>query len=407
MRMGKSAYQKAVLVVIIFTVLAGILYLSDNFQNIPQNKSGNPILKRNEHGQGEKSQRLIAKTKDQEAEITVTIQEQAYTQEELQKAFEAAGKKLETLVLGENKSLDEVRSDLNLVQKVPDTGIEVSWELSDYQVMNILGEIQDKNLGEHGTVLELKALLTYGEEQAEHRFSARVFPPKLDDAGQFQRQLEKKIKEVDEADPESGYVVLPDEIGGKTVSWNYAKDMRSVGIFALGLVAAVLILMLEKQNSIQKKKARRHQLAMDYPEFISTFTLYLGAGMPVRRAWIQIASAYRQQENTRYVYEEMVYTMRELQRGTPESECYEHFGMRCGLPVYRKFAVMLSQNLRKGTKGLTELLQREAAGAFEERKAAARKLGEETSTRLLGPMFLMLGVVLMIIVVPAFLTIQI
>ena len=45
--------------------------------------------------------------------------------------------------------------------------------------------------------------------------------------------------------------------------------------------------------------------------------------------------------------------------------------------------------------------------AFEERKAAARKLGEETSTRLLGPMFLMLGVVLMIIVVPAFLTIQI
>ena len=99
--------------------------------------------------------------------------------------------------------------------------------------------------------------------------------------------------------------------------------------------------------------------------------------------------------------------MREMQRGTPESECYEHFGMRCGLPVYRKFAVMLSQNLRKGTKGLAELLQREAAGAFEERKAAARKLGEETSTRLLGPMFLMLGVVLMIIVVPAFLTIQI
>ena len=39
-----------------------------------------------------------------------------------------------------------------------------------------------------------------------------------------------------------------------------------------------------------------------------TFTLYLGAGMPARRAWFQIASVYRQQENTRYVYEEMVYT---------------------------------------------------------------------------------------------------
>ena len=90
-----------------------------------------------------------------------------------------------------------------------------------------------------------------------------------------------------------------------------------------------------KQNEIQKKKARRHQLAMDYPEFISTFTLYLGAGMPARRAWFQIASVYRQQENTRYVYEEMVYTMREMQRGTPESECYDAFWNAVRLPVYR------------------------------------------------------------------------
>ena len=389
MKTERKGYQKAVLVIAVFTILTGALYATDNFRKIPQNKSGSSILKRNEHGQGEKNQKLVAKTKDQKAKITVEIQEQSYTQEELQRVFDTAGKKLETLILGEN------------------TGIEVSWELSDYQTVNILGELQDKNLSEEGRIIELKALLTYGDAKAEHQFSARVFPPKLDDSGQFQRQLEKKMKEADETDRESGYVVLPDEIEGKTISWHYAKDMRSVGIFVLGIVAAALMLVLEKQNEIQKKKARRHQLAMDYPEFISTFTLYLGAGMPARRAWFQIASVYRQQENTRCVYEEMVYTMREMQRGTPESECYEHFGMRCGLPVYRKFAVMLSQNLRKGTKGLAELLQREAAGAFEERKAAARKLGEETSTRLLGPMFLMLGVVLMIIVVPAFLTIQI
>mgnify|MGYP007071181669 CR=1 FL=1 len=63
---------------------------------------------------------------------------------------------------------------------------------------------------------------------------------------------------------------------------------------------------------------------------------------------------------------------------------------------------------KKRNKGTGKnYFREEAAGAFEERKAAARKLGEETSTRLLGPMFLMLGVVLMIIVVPAFLTIQI
>ena len=45
------------------------------------------------------------------------IQEQSYTQEELQRVFDTAGKKLETLILGENKSLDEVRYDLNLVKQ--------------------------------------------------------------------------------------------------------------------------------------------------------------------------------------------------------------------------------------------------------------------------------------------------
>ena len=81
------------------------------------NKSGSSILKRNEHGQGEKNQKLVAKTKDQKAKITVEIQEQSYTQEELQRVFDTAGKKLgKRLYLGKNKSLDEVRYDLNLVK---------------------------------------------------------------------------------------------------------------------------------------------------------------------------------------------------------------------------------------------------------------------------------------------------
>ena len=35
--------------------------------------------------------------------------------------------------------------------------------------------------------------------------------------------------------------------------------------------------------------------------------------------------------------------------------------------------MMLSQNLRKGTRGLTELLEREAEDAFEQRKIWRKK----------------------------------
>lgn len=74
---------------------------------------------------------------------------------------------------------------------------------------------------------------------------------------------------------------------------------------------------------------------------------------------------------------------------------------------YLGVGALLSQNLRKGTKGLSELLKLESIQAFEERKARAKRLGEEAGTKLLLPMFLMLVVVLIIVIVPAFLTMQI
>ena len=143
---------------------------------------------------------------------------------------------------------------------------------------------------------------------------------------------------------------------------------------------------------------------------ISKFALFLGAGMTVRSAWYRIAGEYElQKEDTgrRAVYEEMIYTMHEIKGGASEGECYEHFGERCQLPIYRKFGALLSQNLKKGTKGLNLLLKQEAANAFEERKTLAKRLGEEAGTKLLIPMFLMLAVVLVIVVVPAFLSIQV
>lgn len=93
--------------------------------------------------------------------------------------------------------------------------------------------------------------------------------------------------------------------------------------------------------------------------------------------------------------------------GASEGECYEEYGIRCNLSEYRKFGMMLSQNLRKGTRGLTELLEREAEDAFEQRKNLAKKAGEEAGTKLMIPLFLMLIIVFAIVIVPAFFSIRI
>lgn len=95
-------------------------------------------------------------------------------------------------------------------------------------------------------------------------------------------------------------------------------------------------------------------------------------------------------------------TARQLQNGGSPGKAFGEFGRRIGLHSYMKLGNLLEQNIRKGTKGLGELLQAEVYQALEERSHQIRRRGDEISTRLLIPMFMMFGVVIVIILIPAF-----
>ena len=106
----------------------------------------------------------------------------------------------------------------------------------------------------------------------------------------------------------------------------------------------------------------------------------------------------------RYVYEEMRQASLRMQSGMPEGEAYLEFGRRTHLHSYLKLSSLLEQNLKKGSRGLVRLLEVESEEAWELRKNLAKQKGEEAGTRMLIPMFLMLILVMLIIVVPAFLS---
>ena len=186
-------------------------------------------------------------------------------------------------------------------------------------------------------------------------------------------------------------------------------DYRGLIVIVMGILTGVLLCALEKQKDDEAKKERQKQMLLDYPEVLNKLTLYLGAGMTLKRAWWKIVTDYEAQREVwgeRFVYEEMKQTCYEMESGIMESESYERFGRRCERQEYIRLGALLSQNLRKGGKGLGQLLKTEAIQAQEERKAHAKRAGEEAGTKLLLPMFLMLAVVLVIVIVPAFLSVQ-
>lgn len=409
-RKKKALYQKAGIVFILSLVLFSVVYVADNARQLKQDETGKKILERKGYGEGKKTEEVLVETEDWKEKIKIQISEKKYAKEEIAEQLLKASDGLKEQILGENKSMDEVRSDLDLITEIPHTGIQVSWELDNYDVMNTQGILKQENLTEDGTLVKLTAVLRYEEESMSCEFYAHLFATPRSEQESILKKISQEVEQADLQQQEQDHLTLPEQVEGQKLNWSPLRQTRAFGILLLGGVGVVFLFTAEEQKKKEKRKKELRQMQFDYPQVINKFSLYIGAGMTVRRAWIQIVKEYEKEKaylGERAIYEEMRYTMNEVKNGRPEGECYEAFGRRCGSPVYRKFGMLLSQNMRKGTKGLTNLLKREAQEAFEERKSQAKKLGEEAGTKLMIPLFLMLAVVFVIVTVPAFLTIQI
>lgn len=398
------------LAVILMLVLGAALLVTD-FINSRKALEGGIV--RNSYGVGSRTEELeVREGEGRREKIEVQISERAYSGDELQSMFQRCIVKLDRIILGENKSLDHIESDMNLITGIPEVPVEISWELDRYDVMNVYGKLQEEELKKEGTLVTLTGTLTYSEspgEQALYECRAMVFPKTLKEKEQKVGEIERIIAETDKKTQTEERLVLPYELAGTPLFFFPSMDNRGVVLIAMAVLTGILLIALEKQNQEKELARRRAQMQRDYPEIISKLTLLLGAGMTVKRAWRKIVMDYEEEKDIwgiRYAYEEMRQGCNEMESGITEAESYERFGRRCGMQIYVKLGALLSQNLRKGAKGMNQILKTEASQAFEERKARARRLGEEAGTKLLAPMFLMLAVVLVIVIVPAFMSVQ-
>lgn len=361
-------------------------------------------LSRPAYGEGDRETELEAFVEGEEKGtlLSVQVSEQEYTPEEMQDIFERIMDGLEQEILGENESLEEVRSDLALPSSLYGGTVTVEWILSPADVLDSSGVLL-KEVEEEGEVVELRGLLRYREQEAEYTCYARVCPPVRTEKEMLERRLMKKVEEADREGRFGGELLLPDEVDGKKISWTEPAAHLGMSLAVLALTGALLVWLVQERELENKEKERKRQLILDYPEVLFKMAMLLGAGLTLKGTFRKITAEYeeRKGKRPRYVYEEMLAACREMENGVGEAAAYERFGRRCGDSRYVKLGSALSQNLKKGAKGLQELLEREAAAGFEERKHTAKKMGEEAGTKLLFPMMLMLGLVLVILIVPA------
>lgn len=190
----------------------------------------------------------------------------------------------------------------------------------------------------------------------------------------------------------------------------FALVMASGGDWQTGAVmtagsfcAAVGLPLLQDKNLDSKVEDRRTKLRIEFPEFINKLVLLVNAGMTIPRAWEKIADESNEDS---ILGRELQICMADIRSGKPIEIAYEEFGRRCRIKEIIKFVSVIILNIRKGGNELVLTLQAQSNECWEMRKSAARRLGEQASSKMMLPMAIMMLGIMMIVALPAILSIM-
>ena len=358
--------------------------------------------------EGEEQQILVEGLGEEGIPLEVQISPRQYKPEEARALYQQILEELPGRILGENASLSQVEHDLELIREIPEYGVSLKWESSRPEFVDSYGRVNRQGMGEEKEEVWLRVELTDSHTSETYQLQAWVLPETTTPQENALLQLKERLKEEDYAQRYSPVLKLPEELEGKALAYRSLQEPVFASIAFLGVAAALMLVVKERSDREREIKERKNQLLLDYPELLSKMMIFLGAGMTARNAWEQMTEDYLWlrklgKREKRWVYEEMYEACGQMKRGIPEGQAYLEFGRRCGLPCYTKFAGFLEQSRKNGAKNLREHLRLEMEEAYEQRKHEAKRLGEEASTKLLLPLFLMLGVVMVMVAVPAML----
>lgn len=376
-------------------------------------------IERGPYNSGTKSVSLRAEYLDKSENITVTVDDIKYTEEELSIFADEVEELLPCCIIGNNISLDKVTTDLKLVSKLNNYPFNISWKIQEPLLISSDGKINTERISERlnenmeqAIPVGLIATLKYDDFSEDIYIYVALIEDKEYSPKRLSEDIAKAIKQMGTDDKSSTIQRLPLVVDG--VDIKYVKNEPNVAAIVcfIGCVCAIG-LVYGKDKEVEKElKKRCTEMERDYPKILNQYALYYYAGMNQRTIWEEICSKYEKKLNERgnrnqkkrYAYEEMLITKRDLADGVGELQAYEAFAMRCQNVKYRTFISLIEQSVKKGGSGLVTNIEEEIEKARREEVNNVRKSAQELSTKLLLPMLIMLLIVLVIVMVPAFIS---
>lgn len=314
--------------------------------------------------------------------VRITVKSRQYTEEELNSLFASFKEEL----------LKNTTSEETMVNHIEGYPFSVKWDEQETD----------------GEIKVFKASVSYEDFVREIMIPIQSAQEKLTEES-FWELVNTEIERLSKDTREIGYQILPSEVEGQQIIYEEKADLTWLFILAIGLIAAMLYDAGRDEEILKKAEERDEQVRKEYPQVVNRIALYYGAGLSVKNVWMKICEDYEKKQKAqrfkkKIVYEEMLRCKKYMNDGMGEEDAYERFAQNIGLAEYTALVGILQQAVKTGGSDYANLLKERRRAAYEDQKKRARILGEKAGTKLLLPMFMMLSVVLIIILIPAFMT---
>lgn len=366
------------------------------------------VLERNPPGMGDSELQMEVQTGEGSFPIDFRLKERYYRQEELEQVFEQGEEFLDSIWLAQNPSAQNVSENLYFPTRIEALGLTVRWETESYRWIQTNGVITEEARAQAPLETFIQAVMVYGTEERTINYPLTVVCPEKDEKTMIQESVLELLESQQTELATEETMALPERIGDVTLTWYGRETPIWPKLFVFGNLCVVLVYFSQEEKRMKQIKNREDGLRQDYPEIVYRLVLLVSSGMTVRSAWEKMISDYQGWRDatgkSRWGYEEMEMALREMNYGVPELKAYESFGKRCGTQGYIRLASLLIQQVKRGAKGMNQLLLQEVAEAEVLRRENARKSAEESATRLILPMILLMTVVFAVLMIPAFLS---
>lgn len=176
----------------------------------------------------------------------------------------------------------------------------------------------------------------------------------------------------------------------------YGLTAEILALF-VGLMFAGLAYYYYGTLTREKIHKRSEELLHDFSEVVSKLALLTNAGMILREAWQEVATA-----GNSTIYLEMQTAVNDMNNGMAEVDAIYNFGMRCIIPEIKKFTSTIIQGITKGNSELTLMLQEQSKEVWQLKKQLVRREGEKAASKLMIPICIMFVGILIMILIPIF-----